>query len=122
MELRHLGIELDGHANTVREHGPGNRFDRRLLWRADCSVTTRPDERRSAILGDAPGLDSRAVSRLRRALHEIELVVPRDRQFALLDQAALGNVSLAGRSAVRFIERDGRYFGLPSDDANAIRP
>lgn len=58
--------------------------------------------------------------RRRRAVVEIEAAVPPRHEFALLDEATLGTLSVPARPAVPFVERDGTYFGLPADDQAAI--
>jgi hypothetical protein len=41
--------------------------------------------------------------------------------IVLVDEDQFGHVYLPGRAVRPFIERDGRYFGPPSDDAHAIK-
>ncbi len=70
--------------------------------------------------------NSRTVETWRRglwhSLQEIDTIIPPSEDFILVDQdswAAHGMV--AGRHAIPFLERNGQYWGHPSDDAEAIR-
>lgn len=58
--------------------------------------------------------------RLSCAIQEIEQHIPNDQEILLIDGNAWGCESIRGRRVVPFLERDGRYWGAPSDDATAI--
>jgi glycosyltransferase involved in cell wall biosynthesis len=59
--------------------------------------------------------------RIERAVHEITTVIPEGETFILADGDGWGTDEvIAGRRRISFIERDGRYWGAPSDDNNAI--
>jgi O-methyltransferase len=56
------------------------------------------------------------------AIEELMTIIPPGDRFILVDQDEWGTgADLAGRSRVPFLERDGEYWGSPSDDATAIR-
>jgi glycosyltransferase involved in cell wall biosynthesis len=59
--------------------------------------------------------------RIERSVGELERLVPAGCSFVLVDQDAWGTDDLVrGRRRIRFLERDGEYWGLPEDDAAAI--
>jgi succinoglycan biosynthesis protein ExoV len=59
---------------------------------------------------------------LYRAIEEMAEVLPMGRSFILVDEAKWGDGEiLAGRHAIRFLERNGQYWGHPQDDKVAIR-
>ena len=60
--------------------------------------------------------------RVCRAAHEITTLMPEGASFILVDeeQWSAGEF-VAGRRRIPFLERDGQYWGCPSDDATAIR-
>jgi hypothetical protein len=60
------------------------------------------------------------VARLRRAREEITVVIPVDEKFILVDDEHL-RASLPHLNVLPFLEKDGRYWGPPADDATAIR-
>jgi Glycosyl transferase family 2 len=51
---------------------------------------------------------------------EIAELVPAGDSFVLVDEGQLGDGWVPGRRAVPFLERDGRYWGPPPDDATAV--
>jgi hypothetical protein len=55
-----------------------------------------------------------------QAREELAALIPVDSTFILVDDQAWGNDVLARRHHVPFLERDGQYWGAPSDDATAI--
>lgn len=57
--------------------------------------------------------------RLLQAIEEIDRAVPAGEPVILVDQAECGTLA-PGRRVVPFLERDGRYWGPPADDAAAI--
>ena len=59
--------------------------------------------------------------RLRRAAGEVADVVPEGGRFVLIDGDQWGMDGTAGRRAVPFTERGGRYWGPPAGDAEAVR-
>jgi len=70
------------------------------------------------------------ISELDKYVEKIELIktsdylaalIPAGNCFILVDQGAWGVEEIAGRRAIPFLERDGRYWGLPADDETAIR-
>lgn len=59
--------------------------------------------------------------RIERAIQEIKTVVPEGETFILADGDSWGTDEvIAGRRRLSFIERDGRYWGAPTDDDEAI--
>lgn len=58
--------------------------------------------------------------RFRIAREEIEALVEPHKAFILVDQQDLGPQIAPGRRVIPFLERDGEYWGPPSDDATAI--
>jgi hypothetical protein len=58
---------------------------------------------------------------LQRAVNDLMRVVPEGESFALVDGCVLDTSSMIGRTAIRFSERDGIYWGAPPDDESAIR-
>jgi hypothetical protein len=62
------------------------------------------------------------LSRLYQATREIAALTPPEAQVILVDDDTLENRDIAfPRRHVPFLERDGRYYGRPSDNATAIR-
>ena len=60
--------------------------------------------------------------RLYAAIQEITKVVPAESSFILVDEGCLEAPALiAPRRCLPFLEKDGRYWGKPPDDATAIR-
>jgi glycosyltransferase involved in cell wall biosynthesis len=59
--------------------------------------------------------------RVRAAVDEIKALVSSAGSFILVDDARLGMDSSIARHPIPFLERDGQYWGLPADDATAIR-
>ena len=60
--------------------------------------------------------------RLRLATQEIVDLVPEGEAFILVDGDQWGtDDELGGRRRIPFLERDGQYWGPPSDDATAVR-
>ena len=60
------------------------------------------------------------LARLKAARQEIDEVLPLDAKYVLVDDDELGEAGLTGRRAMRFLERDGAYWGRPLDDEHAI--
>ncbi len=59
--------------------------------------------------------------RINLPIQEIVALVPQGDAFILVDQEEWGtDAVVAGRQRIPFLERDGQYWGLPSDDATAI--
>jgi glycosyltransferase involved in cell wall biosynthesis len=59
--------------------------------------------------------------RILRSVRDVERVVPEGKCFVLIDGGAWqAGQTLAGRPCLPFLERGGRYWGLPRDDAHAI--
>ena len=79
-------------------------------------------------LDEARGRKSRAiqagelawVQRVRRAAQEIAGVVPSGSSFILVDDDRLGSLPISDRHVIPFLERGGRYWGAPPDDATAL--
>lgn len=59
--------------------------------------------------------------RLDLVAEDIAALIPSGEAFILVDQAEFGSKVSAGRQAIPFLERDGRYWGPPPDDITAIR-
>lgn len=59
--------------------------------------------------------------RLRLTAQDIAVLIPRGERFILVDQGCWENGIVADRHAIPFLEREGHYWGLPSDDNAAIR-
>ncbi len=68
-----------------------------------------------------PDLNLGWSERIDLASREITSLVPAGESFILVDEAALPTESLGDRHAIPFLEREGEYWGAPSDDATAIR-
>jgi glycosyltransferase involved in cell wall biosynthesis len=60
------------------------------------------------------------LARLKAARQEIDAVIPLDSKYVLVDDDELAEAGLTGRRAIRFLERDGEYWGRPADDDHAI--
>lgn len=58
---------------------------------------------------------------LRMLRHDIRSSIPASKTFILVDDNCLGVESLADRSILPFLERNGEYAGKPADDRTAIR-
>jgi glycosyltransferase involved in cell wall biosynthesis len=59
--------------------------------------------------------------RVAMALEEIEASVPEQQRYVLIDDGQWGDGEIASRRhAIPFLERDGKYWGRPSDDETAI--
>jgi len=58
---------------------------------------------------------------VRRAAQEILRIVPAGGSLILVDDDRLGGLSVPDRIVTPFLERGGRYWGAPPDDATAIR-
>jgi hypothetical protein len=54
------------------------------------------------------------------ATRELTDVVPLEEMLVLIDQDAFGKGFTAGRRAVPFTEREGSYWGPPTDGAQAV--
>lgn len=60
--------------------------------------------------------------RLRAATQELAGLVPAGSSFILVDEAQWGETeTLTGRHTIPFLEREGRYWGLPPDSDTAVR-
>jgi glycosyltransferase involved in cell wall biosynthesis len=60
-------------------------------------------------------------TRLLQAKSDIESVLPASCSYVLIDENEWGNEEpVEGRHAIRFLERDGAYWGPPCDDDTAI--
>src|SRR5205085_2781918 len=57
---------------------------------------------------------------VRQTTQEIARIVPMGATFVLVDQNELGQLSLGDRRAIPFLERRGKYWGPPRDDATGI--
>jgi Sulfotransferase domain len=57
---------------------------------------------------------------LRLVPKHIAALIPPKETFIFADRGCLGNEITAGRRAIPFLERDGRYWGAPPDDETAI--
>ncbi|MEC4811770.1 MAG: glycosyltransferase family 2 protein [Scytonema sp. PMC 1069.18] len=58
--------------------------------------------------------------RLEIAAQEVAALIPPGDRFILVDQNQWGGQFLADRHAIPFLERDGQYWGPPTDDETAI--
>jgi glycosyltransferase involved in cell wall biosynthesis len=59
--------------------------------------------------------------RIDRAIEEIATLIPEGDSFILADGDGWGTDEfIAGHRRIPFVERDGRYWGAPADDADAI--
>jgi hypothetical protein len=59
---------------------------------------------------------------LEEAFREIQETVPDGEALILVDEERwAGANGLSGRRRIPFLERDGEYWGLPADDATAVR-
>ena len=54
-------------------------------------------------------------------MHDIAGLIPLENTFILVDEDQLREIIAPGRRAIPFLEQDGHYWGLPSDDLTAIR-
>lgn len=52
---------------------------------------------------------------------DIESLVPSDNSFILVDEGNFIRERFGNRSVIAFIERDGEYWGAPTDDDEAIK-
>src|SRR5579885_2314858 len=59
--------------------------------------------------------------RLHLTAQDIAALIPPGERFILVDQGCWENGIVADRQAIPFLERNGHYWGLPSDDNTAIR-
>jgi hypothetical protein len=55
-----------------------------------------------------------------RIMSEVEELVPEAATFVLVDENTIGVSQVTNRRALPFLERDGQYDGVPSDDESAI--
>jgi Glycosyl transferase family 2 len=69
----------------------------------------------------APTINYTWNQRLDFVRHDIETLIPVGESFILVDGNHWGAEVSVGRRAIPFIERDGVYWGSPSDDAAAIQ-
>ncbi len=58
--------------------------------------------------------------RLRQTMAEITRVIPLDEPVILVDEEQI-RTTLPHRRTIPFLEKEGQYWGVPSDDATAIR-
>lgn len=58
---------------------------------------------------------------LAMAAEELAAVIPRGDSFILVDESCWPYGVVEGRSTIPFLERNGRYAGVPPDDTTAIR-
>lgn len=59
--------------------------------------------------------------RTRLTMRELERLIAPDESFILIDHNCWGDQLLPSRRSIPFLERDGKYWGLPPDDETAIR-
>jgi len=60
--------------------------------------------------------------RLELTIQEIAGLIPAEDSLILVDDGAWGiDGAIAGRRCIPFLEREGQYWGRPTDDANAIQ-
>jgi hypothetical protein len=60
-------------------------------------------------------------SRLQQSARDVASVIPSKDIFILVDEAKFPTGLFGDRRATPFLERDGQYWGVPPDDATAIR-
>ena len=60
------------------------------------------------------------LDRLQTVVRTIGSLIEAHERFILVDEEELGCLATAGRRAIPFLERDGKYWGPPPDDAIAI--
>ncbi len=65
-------------------------------------------------------LNSRWVNKLSRMANDIESVIPKESFFILVDEAKLESKIFARWCTIPFLEKNGLYWGSPSDDHTAI--
>ena len=65
--------------------------------------------------------DNEWIKALTRSAHALEDVIPEGDSFILVDEATWPVGILDHRSAIPFLEANGRYAGIPPDDVTAIR-
>ncbi len=81
------------------------------------SMNARLSEQAETSVGNRPWSVS-----MQLAIQELLALIPAGHSFILVDEEHWGNPSeLASRSVLPFLEREGRYWGLPPDDSVAIR-
>ena len=66
-------------------------------------------------------LESRWLHRTERAAKDIKSVIPTGDIFILADEDTFKNDFFSVWQTIPFLERDGKYWGPPSDDSTAIR-
>jgi glycosyltransferase involved in cell wall biosynthesis len=113
---------LHGHNNSW-----GETFDERLGVRVrqtdHCLDALGAYGQAMGISVDVDALKLHSAShRIQQATEEIAALVPAGATMILVDQDSWGAADdVAGRRRIPFLERDGRYWGRPADDATAIR-
>ena len=65
---------------------------------------------------EVPWIDERV-----RLAREIERLIPAGESLILVDQEQFGASIVVGRRVFPFLERDGKYWGPPADDEQAVR-
>lgn len=115
-------------AGCYRIHGENvysaTSFAERLsrdTWRYDflCSALEGLCREEGRVVDRASWAERSWLSRLQRALIEVRRLVG-DQCFVLVDEDTWGLDASAGLHALPFLEREGRYWGRPADDAEAI--
>lgn len=89
-------------------------------WLADC-LLGRNALRSRLTQALIPGLYWRPEEIIRMAFHEITNMIPQENTLILVDQNEWGLNQIPGYRTYPFIEKDGQYWGMPSDDDHAIR-
>ncbi len=115
-----LGYEaeyIDAIAHLLRSPRARDASYREWLAERLLELNARHSE---AIHPLVPGLHLGPGERLEVALREIAAQVPSGASYLLIDEQEWGPEPLPGRRALPFIERDGVYWGPPSEDAIAI--
>jgi glycosyltransferase involved in cell wall biosynthesis len=129
-----LTRKIDQPQGCYRVHGSNQywcaatdeRTERSLVRYERRSVTLSQRLTRAGVDHDPEAWKSRNayyqwLQRMRRTAEQLRAIIPSGATFLLADENQWGANPLGGRCAVPFTEKDGCYWGPPSNDTEAVR-
>ncbi|MHA3980121.1 glycosyltransferase family 2 protein [Halovulum sp. GXIMD14794] len=116
--LAMLGERLDAGAYLLKSNKANDRRFRDWLCERLVHLNLRRSEMMSQML---PDLNLAEEEKRLIAEAEIRALDPLDGPAIIVDDGAFGSLSLAGRRALPFLEKDGSFWGPPDTDEVAIR-
>lgn len=67
------------------------------------------------------GSEARWLKQVRQSTKQLETIISKEEAFILVDENKLGKDTFAKWLTIPFLEREGKYWGLPADDSTAIQ-